>query len=86
MSGWCICCGHFEDDLRGGICFDCATAGEIKALKRTVLQHLAKAVRNIWRGSWMAARIDLMWAWERLTRTGDYRPGGYADRTLRGEL
>ena len=67
-----------EEELRGGYCFDCATRGEVRAAKRTVIQHIAKAMQNIKAGSryW---RTDLKWAWERLTRTGDYRKDGYFD-------
>lgn len=81
----CICCGQQDYDLSAGVCFDCASAGEARALQRSVLQHLAKAIRNIWRRKWTFARFDLQWAWGRATRTGDYAPGGYAERVLRGE-
>ena len=74
----CIACGKI-DELRLGVCFDCASAGEERAARRTVLQHLGKMIFNIRRRSpnW---RYDLAWAWERLTRTGDYKPGGYFEQ------
>jgi hypothetical protein len=62
-----------------GVCFECADAGELKAARRTVAQHIAKAARNLRRGRWDFVRHDLTWAWQRLTGTGDYRPGGYLD-------
>jgi hypothetical protein len=70
----CAGCGN-EDDLRFGYCFDCASAGELRAAKRTVLQHLRQAWRNIRKGSgnW---KYDARWALERATRTGNYAPGG----------
>jgi hypothetical protein len=75
----CACCGEPEE-LRMGFCFDCATKGEERAAKRSVLQHVAKGVRHIFTGHYTNARIDFSWAWERLTRTGDYKPGGEFDR------
>jgi len=71
----CNCCGR-DDDCRMGICFDCATAAEIRASKRSVLQHVGKALGHLRRGDFTFARISLAWAWERLTKTGDYAPGG----------
>ncbi len=78
----CVSCGKVvteilddwdRGDLRMGICFDCATSGEERALKRTVRQHITKALINISRDRWWQARIDLAWAWERLTKTGKVR-------------
>jgi hypothetical protein len=71
----CQGCGR-TDDTRMGFCFECATAGEERAARRTVLQHVMKGLGHCARGYWLDARIDFSWAWERLTRTGDYRPGG----------
>lgn len=70
---------HRDDELRFGICFDCATAGEARAARRTVPQHLAAMFRNLSRGS-RNAKYDFKWAWERLTRTGDYALRGYFER------
>lgn len=72
----CSVCGAEDDDLRFGVCFACAEAGERRAAQRTVRQHLGTAVRNLWRGKLTYARYDLTWAWQRLTKTGDYAPGG----------
>lgn len=77
METRCAGCGQ-DDELRMGYCFDCASAGEERALRRSVPGHLAKALWNAARCRWGNARIDLAWAWERLTRTGDYAPGGAA--------
>ena len=75
-----ICKGCQKDDeLRLGYCFECAEAGEARAAKRTVLQHIGTMIRNLWRGS-DDAKYDFKWAWERLTKTGDYAPGGYFER------
>lgn len=74
----CNSCGR-PKDLRLGFCFDCATEGEQRAARRTVLQHAAKGVGHALRGYWTEARFDFAWAWERLTQTGDYAPGGYFD-------
>lgn len=74
-----ICKGCKKDEeLRLGYCWDCACAGEARAAKCTIIGHLAKAIRNIVKGSpnW---RIDISWAWQRLTGTGDYKDGGYFD-------
>lgn len=75
----CNFCGSEDRDLRMGCCFDCATSGEERAARRTVSQHIAKAFANARKGYWGNARIDLRWAYERLTRTGDYAPDGYFD-------
>jgi hypothetical protein len=75
----CCCCGR-DDETRGGVCFECASDAEFQAAQRNVLGHLASAVTRASRGQWSCARIDVSWAWERLTRTGDYKPGGYFAR------
>ncbi len=77
--GTCNFCGTADSELRAGCCFDCATKGEERAARRTVVQHIRKAATNARKGYWDNARIDLRWAWERLTRTGDYAPDGYFD-------
>jgi hypothetical protein len=71
----CDHCGK-DDELRFGCCWDCASAGEARAARRTVLQHLSSAYRNLWRRNGNA-KYDIKWAWERLTKTGDYAPNGY---------
>jgi hypothetical protein len=75
----CVKCGR-DEELRGGFCWDCADAGEARAAARTVRQHLGAAVGNLLRGRWFNLKCDLRWAWGRLTKTGDYTPGGYFDR------
>lgn len=70
----CAGCGR-DEELRLGFCFDCATAGEERAARRTVLQHVAKGLRNLWNRNSNAC-FDFKWAWERLTRTGDYARNG----------
>jgi hypothetical protein len=89
----CAGCGS-ADELRGGFCFDCASAGELSAARRTTrrhllwaLQHVASALGYALRHEWPDARnvlgyarIDLRWARERWTQTGDYRIGGTFDR------
>lgn len=75
----CNGCGA-DDEVRLGFCFDCANAGEVRAAKMSVLQHLSKAITNARRGAWWNAKIDVKWAYERLTRTGDYRRDGYFDK------
>jgi len=71
-----ICKGCGKDaELRLGFCFDCATAGEERAARRNVVQHLMKGLQNLWLRNGNA-RFDFKWAWERLTRTGNYAPNG----------
>lgn len=73
----CKGCGK-DDELRLGFCFDCASAGEERAARRTVLQHLARGFSNLVKRS-PNAKYDFKWAWERLTQTGDYaRNGAFA--------
>lgn len=73
----CDYCGK-EDELRFGCCFDCASDGEARAARRTVVQHIGKMFRNLWKRNGNA-KYDFKWALERLTKTGDYKPGGYFD-------
>lgn len=74
-----ICQRH--EDLRAGICFDCATDAERRAAQRSVLQHLLKGLGKVMRLRFnYGTRTDFRWAWERLTRTGDYAPGGEFER------
>lgn len=75
----CLFCG-VDEELRLGCCWDCANSGEMRAAKRTVAQHLAKAIDNLRRCRWFNAKCDLRWAWERFTRTGDYATNGYFDK------
>jgi len=77
--GPCAGCGQPEE-LRMGYCFDCAMAGEERAARRSVLQHLRCGFGRILLGNFsFATRMDFVWAWERLTKTGDYAPGGEFD-------
>lgn len=72
----CVSCGQ-DEELRMGVCFECATSGEREAAARSVSGHLGHAFRRMLRGRFdFGTKTDLKWAWERLTRTGDYRPGG----------
>lgn len=76
----CKKCGN-DDECRMGICFDCASAGEARAAKRTVIHHIGKGISHFVRGYRTNARIDFQWAWERFTQTGDYAPGGEFERS-----
>lgn len=74
----CNGCGK-EEELRLGFCFDCAFSGEERASKRTVEQHLHQALFNLTIDRKDNAAIDIKWAYERLTETGDYAKGGTFD-------
>jgi hypothetical protein len=67
------------DDVRFDACFDCASTGEERAAKRTVMQHIAKGFDNLQYGNFEYAKYDFSWAWQRLTRTGDYSNSGTFD-------
>lgn len=82
QMGTCKGCRKY-DDLRMGYCFDCADAGERRAAERTVLQHITEGAGQFGRGYRTEARISFQWAWERLTRTGDYKPGGEFEHYFR---
>lgn len=82
--GSCSTCSETHE-LRMGVCFDCANSGEIRSAKRTVTQHLLKCARNLSARKFEFARYDITWAWQRLTKTGDYEPGGYFDDLLTRE-
>ncbi len=72
----CLTCGE-PRDLRGGFCFDCASAAEERAYRSSISAHLCRAFRHLRAREWREARYRLSWAFERLTKTGDYTPGGY---------
>lgn len=72
----CKGCGS-NTELRLGFCFVCASKGEQRSAQRTVRQHLRKAMHNARIKRWDYVRYDLSWAWQRLTRTGDYAKRGY---------
>jgi len=75
----CRGCGQ-DDELRYGYCFPCATEGERRAAQYSVTQHCIKGFSSLVRGYRTEARIYFRWAWERLTRAGDYAPGGEFER------
>jgi hypothetical protein len=75
----CTVCGTDDDDLRFGVCYDCADRGEREAAHRTVIKHIYKAFINLRHRKWRYAWYDITWAWQRLTKTGDYAKGGYFD-------
>ncbi len=75
----CQVCGNEDKDLRLGICFDCAFSAEERAAKRSVLEHLRKCFTNLKNRNVEFAKYDLRWAFQRLTRTGDYADGGTFD-------
>ena len=78
----CAYCRAQNVETRMGCCWDCATSGEERAARRTVWQHISKAFDHALDGLWGNVRIDLSWAWERLTTTGDYPPQGYFDHQV----
>lgn len=69
----CRKCGR-EDELRFGYCFECASEGDMRLGKRTVVQHLVHSLKWLRKGDWQYFKIDVKCAWERLTRTGHYGP------------
>ena len=75
----CRICNN-QEELQLGICFDCAFQGEERAARRTVFQHLRKAFFNLRHSYFQYVRFDLTWAWQRLTRAGDYTKNGYFDQ------
>lgn len=75
-GSFCESCKQPED-TRFGCCWDCATAAEKKAAQRSVLHHFGRGLLGVLRLRWgFATRLNFVWAWERLTETGDYAPGG----------
>lgn len=74
----CQACGRAEE-LRFGVCFDCANDGELRAARRSAFSHLKMAIVWLGRRNPEYAWFDLTWAWQRLAETGDYAPGGYFD-------
>lgn len=62
-----------------GVCWECADTEEAKLARRTVIEHLRSAL-TLRRKPRYERYIDLAWAWERLTKSGDYAPNGRFDR------
>lgn len=71
----CQVCGSGDGDTRMGVCFDCATAGDIRLAKRSTIQHWLHGIGSLFQGVWWRARMDFKRGWERLWRTGEYAPG-----------
>lgn len=80
----CQRCGAI-DELRMGVCFDCASRCEKRRAMEPWYSHLLRAFRHLLkRRCWWKARLDLKWAKQSLTQTGDFKPGGYLDREYPG--
>lgn len=71
----CRVCKTEQGDLRGGVCFDCATEGDLRLARRSMLQHWAHGLGAIFAGKWWMVRMDFRMGWERIRRSGDYAPG-----------
>lgn len=71
----CRVCKSPDTDLRGGVCFDCATAGDLRLARRSVMQHWRHGVRALFGGVWWMAKMDFRMGWERWRRTGEYAAG-----------
>lgn len=80
MTKACRGCVVEADELRGGWCWDCANGGERKLANRSVVQHLLNGAYHVATWRWFYASVDFTYAWQRLTRTGDYKSGGYLER------
>ncbi len=79
----CKKCGK-DDECRLGFCFECCSAGELTACKRSVFEHVKTGVFNMRHRQWSNARIEWEWAWERFWGSGDYIRGGYFDKEYPG--
>lgn len=77
--GTCKFCGKENEELRFGACWDCASSGEVRLAKRTVLGHLRKMCHNLRLRRFDYAQMDLACAWERFWRVGSYAKDGYFD-------
>lgn len=71
----CHVCKSIDSDLRMGVCFDCATEGDLRLWRRSTFQHWLHGIRRAFRLDWLMARIDFKCGWERIWRTGEYAPG-----------
>lgn len=71
----CSVCGYGDGDTRMGVCFDCATAGDIRLAKKSTLQHWSHGLGSVFHGVWWRARMDFRMGWQRIRRTGEYAPG-----------
>lgn len=72
----CSNCGVDDGgDTRMGICFDCATEGDLRLGRRSTVNHWLHGVQHALTGPWWKARIDFKCGWERIWRSGDYASG-----------
>jgi len=71
----CRVCGDPTNDLRMGVCFDCATEGDIRLAKRSTIQHWIHGFKALCYRDWVIAKMDFRIGWERIWRTGEYAPG-----------
>ena len=76
----CRVCASPASELRAGVCWDCASSAESVVAARSVLGHVLSCLKHVVSRRWAYARFDAQWAWERLTRTGDYKPLGRFER------
>jgi hypothetical protein len=76
----CLTCGE-PTEFRTGYCYACAWEGQRRAANRSVVQHVLHGFGRIFQGRFdFGTRMDFVWAWCRMTRTGDYAPGGEFER------
>lgn len=69
----CKRCGK-DEDLRFGYCFDCATEGDLRLGRRSILEHWWHAVSKA--RDWWTFKTDIKLGFERMFRRGEYAPGG----------
>lgn len=55
-------------------CYPCLNKGEEISAKKSVLSHVVEAIKSTFNFRFEDAIAELLWAVERLFKTGDYHP------------
>lgn len=63
-----------------GICDYCYQDSMTYLAKMTVFQHLLASLGSLFEFDFFGVCFELVWAFQRLTRTGDYGKGGEFER------
>lgn len=71
----CTVCHSKDTDLRMGVCFDCATDGDIRLAKKSTIEHWLHSIKALSQGAWWIAKLDFKIGWQRIWRTGEYAIG-----------
>jgi hypothetical protein len=72
-----VICKHGRNIEQEIPCSQCLEAGDRQVLVMSVGNHLAEAVRSFFYFQFTHCIVDLVWAVQKLTKTGEFGPKGY---------